>query len=221
MEPRYKLVCFDVNVVLTQSHTIVDLADYVDKRKEVENYIRQHTTGQMNLSNALMEACKLLEGISKSEVEEYSWSLPLTKGINSMTKSLVDNGVALAMITTGFITTMNIINQRVDNAFKYIICNELVFDERGKATGGVRFSVMENESKADRLRELTRKEGLHLHQSAAVGDSAGDINMLDAAGLGIAFNPNKVLVDYATKNNMVVIKEMDLRKIVPYVLGHK
>jgi phosphoserine phosphatase SerB len=219
MDAKYKLVVFDVNVVLTKNHTIIDIGELAGARDKVAGYIRQHTTGQMNLSNAVMEACKLLEGVTRRQVEEYSWGAPLMDGVKEMVKALTDNGVVLGMVTTGFKTTMNIINERLGNSFKYIVCNELVFDDKDKATGGVRFSVMENESKSDRLREMAESEGLLLHQCAAVGDSMGDVDMLDAAGLGIAFNPNKPLEEYATKHKMVVIKKKDLREIIPYVLG--
>jgi len=219
MEPKYKLVAFDVNVPLVESHSIIDTGGLIGKRAEVASYITQHTTGKMNLSNALMDACKLLHGVSRKQIEQYSWGVKLTKGAKEMTKTLSDNGVALAMITTGFRTTMEIINERLSERFKYIICNDLVFDENGLATGGVRFSVMENDSKSDRLRELAGAEKLYLHQCAAVGDSMGDINMLAAAGLGIAFKPNKELIDYATVHKMVVIKKNDLRAIVPYIMG--
>jgi len=216
---KYKLVVFDVNGPLTDHHTIVDIGELAGVKEEVHGYIHQHTTGKMNLSNALMEACKLLEGVTHRQIEEYSWSVPLMGGIEEMTKTLTDNGVVLGMITTGFKTTMDIINERLGKRFKYIICNELVFDGANRATGGIRFSVMENESKADRLRELAKKEGLFLHQCAAVGDSIGDVNMLDIAGLGIAFNPNEVLEEYAKASQKVVIKKKDLREITPYVLG--
>jgi phosphoserine phosphatase len=219
MEPKYKLAVFDVNGPLTDHHTIIDTGALAGNRDKVKGYIKQHTTGEMNLSNALMEACKLIEGVSRSEIEEYSWEVPLMNGINEMTETLTKNGVILGMITTGFRTSMQIINERVNNAFKYIVCNDLVFDEKGKATGGIKFSVMENESKADRLRELARNDGLYLHQCAAVGDSAGDMDMIEAAGLGIAFNPNEVLESYARRKNKVVIKKKDLREIIPYVLG--
>jgi len=218
MDPKYKLVAFDVNIPLAQEHTIIGIGNLVGKQKEVEYYIQQHITGRMNLSNALMEACKLLEGVKKSQVEKYSMKVKLTEGIEAMTETLTSRGVVLAMITTGFKTTMDIINKRVNNAFKYVICNDLVFDENGRATGGVKFSVMENESKVDRLRELAKKEGLLRNQCAAVGDSMGDWEMLKAAGLGIAFLPNKALEEHARENQMVIIKEKDLRLILPYII---
>jgi HAD superfamily phosphoserine phosphatase-like hydrolase len=153
MKTKYRLVAFDVNGPLTDNHTIIDTGALAGNREKVKANIRQHTTGQKNLSNALMEACKHMEGVTRKEVEEYSWGVPLMSGIQEMCDTLTKNGVILAMITTGFKTTMNIINERLGNPFKYVVCNELVFDDKGKATGGIRFSVMENDSKSDRLRE--------------------------------------------------------------------
>lgn len=219
VKTKYKLAVFDVNGVLTDRHSIVDIAEFVDTKAEVEGYINQHTAGKMNLSNALLEACRLLEGVSRKQIEEYSWEMPLLPGVQEMAEALTENGVVLGIITTGFRTTMEIINQRIGNLYKYIICNDLVFDENGFATGGIKFSVVENESKADRLRELMAQEGVKRYQTVAVGDSAGDMEMLKAAGLGIAFNPNKTLEEFAKANGYVIIKEKDLRNIVPYVLG--
>ena len=93
MEPKYKLVVFDVNIPLVESHTIIDIGALAGNREKVKSYITQHTTGKMNLSNAVMEACKYMEGVSRTEVENYSWGVKLTDGIEEMTKSLTSRGV--------------------------------------------------------------------------------------------------------------------------------
>jgi len=220
MTPPYKLVAFDVNGVFTDCHTIIDLANFVGTRDKVHSAISKHKSGLMNLSHALMEACRHLRGLRKSHVEEYSWNFPLMDGARETVEILRKHGIILAFITTGFTITMEILNKRLGNHFKYIIANELLFDEEGVANGGIRFSVMENKSKADRLRELVEYEGLTLDQAVGVGDSAGDIHMLKAAGLGIAFNPNQTLEDFAkTQEHVRIVKEKDLRLILPHILS--
>ena len=51
--------------------------------------------------------------------------------------------------------------------------------------------------KAELLRQLAEQEGLRLEQTIAVGDGANDLPMLDAAGLGIAYNAKPMVRDAA------------------------
>jgi phosphoserine phosphatase len=214
---KYKLVIFDVNIVLITTHSIIDLAEYVGMREEVNRYITGHTSGMISMSQALANACKQLKGLRRSQVVEHAEKMEIMNGAQEMVNALRKEGIVMGLITTGFKTTMDMLNKRLGNPFKYIVCNELVFKD-GVATGEVEFSVMENDAKAEILHQLAEKEGLGMNQTVAVGDSMGDQNMLDAAGLGIAFNPNKALIEYAAKHDLVVVKEKDLRKIVPYIL---
>ena len=48
--------------------------------------------------------------------------------------------------------------------------------------------VVDRAGKAELLRKIAEREGVPLEQVVAVGDGANDLDMLDAAGLGVAFN---------------------------------
>ena len=45
-----------------------------------------------------------------------------------------------------------------------------------------------NQKKAEYLKSIAEKEGIHINQTIAVGDGANDLPMLNLAGLGIAFH---------------------------------
>jgi phosphoserine phosphatase len=53
--------------------------------------------------------------------------------------------------------------------------------------------VLDREGKADALREFAERFGVPMSQTVAVGDGANDIDMLELAGLGIAFNGKAAL----------------------------
>ncbi|MFH1125663.1 MAG: HAD family phosphatase, partial [Candidatus Altiarchaeota archaeon] len=214
MSTGYKLAAFDVNIVLIKTHSILELADVVGNRPQVDHYIKGHTSGMLSMSQALVEACKYLKGLKRSQAEEYARNMVLMDGTQEMVDTLRKKGIILAIITTGFKTVMEILNERLGNAFKYVISNDLVFHD-GAATGEVKFSVMENEMKATILRDLAVKEGIDMSETVAVGDSMGDQSMLDAAGLGIAFNPNEKLIEYAEKHDIAIVRKQDLRRILP------
>jgi len=67
----------------------------------------------------------------------------------------------------------------------------------GKLTGRVIGKVVDRAAKAEFLTEFAEDSGMQLHQTVAVGDGANDIDMLSAAGLGIAFNAKPALQEVA------------------------
>ena len=58
----------------------------------------------------------------------------------------------------------------------------------GRLTGEVLGPVVDRARKAALLARIAAQEGVPLSQTVAVGDGANDLDMLAAAGLGIAFN---------------------------------
>jgi HAD superfamily hydrolase (TIGR01490 family) len=71
------------------------------------------------------------------------------------------------------------------------------------------------ENKATIVARVTEKEGITLEGSIAVGDTEGDIHLLEAVETPICFNPNQSLYDYARRMEWKVVVE---RKDVIYEL---
>ncbi len=63
----------------------------------------------------------------------------------------------------------------------------------GRLTGRVLGRVVDRARKAEALREFAALQGLTMAQTVAIGDGANDLDMLEAAGLGIAFNAKPVV----------------------------
>jgi phosphoserine phosphatase len=58
----------------------------------------------------------------------------------------------------------------------------------GKLTGKVIEPIIDRAAKAQALRDFAENVGVTLEQTIAIGDGANDLDMIAAAGLGIAFN---------------------------------
>ena len=67
----------------------------------------------------------------------------------------------------------------------------------GRLTGQLSGPVIDRAAKADALRRFAAEAGVPLSQTVAVGDGANDLDMIAAAGLGIAFNAKPVVRDAA------------------------
>ena len=74
----------------------------------------------------------------------------------------------------------------------FAAANELEIVD-GVLTGRVLEPIMDRAGKADALRRFADKFGVPLSQTVAVGDGANDIDMLETAGLSIAFNAKPAL----------------------------
>jgi HAD superfamily hydrolase (TIGR01490 family) len=86
-------------------------------------------------------------------------------------------------------------------------------DANGKYTGKYERFVVDR--KANIAKEYVQNHGLTYADSFAVGDSAGDIGMLELVENPIAFNPSQELFDAATANNWPIVIE---RKNIAYRL---
>src|SRR6516162_9268794 len=78
----------------------------------------------------------------------------------------------------------------------YVAANELEIVD-GTLTGRVVGPIIDRAGKAKALREFAEQAGVPMEQTVAVGDGANDIDMLAAAGLGVAFNAKPALREVA------------------------
>ena len=78
----------------------------------------------------------------------------------------------------------------------FVAANELEIVD-GKLTGRVVGPVIDRPGKAKALRDFAQQAGVPMEQTVAVGDGANDIDMLAAAGLGVAFNAKPALREVA------------------------
>jgi phosphoserine phosphatase len=64
-------------------------------------------------------------------------------------------------------------------------------------TGELLLPIIDGTSKKKVLKDTVRKLRVHKNDVIAVGDGANDIEMIDAAGLGISYKAKEVLKQYS------------------------
>ena len=84
----------------------------------------------------------------------------------------------------------------------------------GKLTGRVVGPVVDRHAKAAALRTFAREAGVSEAATVAIGDGANDLDMLAAAGLGIAFNAKPAVQQAA--HTAVNVPYLDT---IAYLLG--
>jgi phosphoserine phosphatase len=127
-------------------------------------------------------------------VDRVRKAVRLTPGARTLVRTLKRLGYAVAIVSGGFtaVTDDLVAELGLDHA----LANELeVLD--GRLTGRVVGPVVDRAAKASALRRFAELEGLAVEQTVAIGDGANDLDMLEAAGLGIAFNAKPIVREAA------------------------
>ena len=108
--------------------------------------------------------------------------------ITASTRSILDRGFAI--VSGGFTQVTDALVD--DLGIDYSAANTLEI-ENGKLTGRVTGPVIDRAGKAAALRRFAAEAGVPVSQTVAIGDGANDLDMLQAAGLGVAYNAKPVV----------------------------
>ncbi|CAL9623187.1 Phosphoserine phosphatase SerB2 [Actinosynnema sp. ALI-1.44] len=189
-----RLVVFDVDSTLIQGEVIEMLAAHVGVEPQVREITEAAMRGELDFAESLRRRVALLEGLDESVLDEVAASLELTPGARTTVRTLKRLGFRAGVVSGGF---TRVIKSLVDDlGLDFCAANELEV-VGGKLTGRVLGDIVDRPGKAVALRRFAEQEGVPLAQTVAVGDGANDIDMLGAAGLGIAFNAKPALREVA------------------------
>jgi phosphoserine phosphatase len=180
----------DVDSTLLQGEVIDQLAAKLGVEEQVAAITEAAMAGELDFAEALTERVALLAGLPETELLAVSDELVLMPGARTLLRTLQRLGYQTAVVSGGFLQVIRPLVEEL--GIDFAAANELeVID--GVLTGRVLGEIVDRAGKADALRSFAAEVGVPLAQTVAVGDGANDIDMLSAAGLGIAFNARPVV----------------------------
>ncbi|GAB1312179.1 Phosphoserine phosphatase [Madurella fahalii] len=189
---RYpRLVVFDMDSTLITQEVIDLLAatikDPPNLAARVADITHRAMLGELEFDSAFRERVKLLTGLPGNIFHELRPVLEVTNGVRPLLRALKRLGVKTAVLSGGFLPLTSWLAGEL--GIDYAHANEVIIDEAtGRLTGEVKGRIVGKERKRELLIEIAEKEGIPLEQVVAVGDGANDLLMMDAAGLGVAWN---------------------------------
>jgi phosphoserine phosphatase len=189
-----RLIVMDVDSTLIQDEVIDLLADRAGCAAEVAKVTEATMRGELDFEASLRERVALLAGLSEDVLNGVRDALRLTPGARTLIRTLKRLGYRCGIVSGGF--TQIIDPLAAELGIDYVAANVLQIAE-GKLTGQVAGPVIDRAGKAAALRRFAEQAGVPLSQTVAVGDGANDLDMIAAAGLGIAFNAKPVVRDAA------------------------
>jgi phosphoserine phosphatase len=185
-----RLVVMDVDSTLVQGEVIEMLAAHAGCLDEVQQVTEAAMRGDLDFEQSLRQRVALLEGLDAACLDDVYAGLVLTPGARTLVRTLKRLGYRFAIVSGGFSQITDRLAR--DLGIDFAAANELEIVD-GRLTGRIVGPVVDRAGKAEALRGFAAAAGVSEAATVAVGDGANDLDMLAAAGLGVAFNAKPVV----------------------------
>jgi phosphoserine phosphatase len=189
-----RLVVMDVDSTLIQGEVIEMLAAHAGCEEQVAEVTERAMRGELDFAESLRQRVARLEGVPESALDEVYARLQYAPGARTMIRTLKRLGYRFALVSGGFTQVIEQIAAELE--IDYFAANELEVVD-GRLTGRVVGAIVDRPGKAAALRDFAAQARIPVKNTVAIGDGANDLDMLAAAGLGIAFNAKPVVRDQA------------------------
>jgi phosphoserine phosphatase len=206
-----RLVVMDVDSTLLQDEAIELLAARAGCEAEVAKLTDAAMHGELDFARALQQRVALLAGLDAAVLDEVLAGLRLTPGARTLVRTLKRLGYRCGVVSGGFTQVTDQLTELL--GLDYAQANTLEVAD-GRLTGRVVGPVIDRAGKERALRQFAARAGVPLSQTVAVGDGANDLDMISAAGLGIAFNAKPAVRSAA--DTSVSVPQLD---VILYLLG--
>ena len=185
-----RLVVMDVDSTLVQGEVIEMLAAEAGCGDEVARVTASAMAGDLDFEESLRARVALLEGLPLDAVDRVRSQVRLTPGARTLVRTLKRLGFAVAIVSGGFTAVTD--DLQAELGLDHALANVLQVAD-GRLTGRLVGPVVDRAGKAAALLRFAAEQGLQPEQTVAIGDGANDLDMIAAAGLGIAFNAKAVV----------------------------
>ncbi|MEO0010520.1 MAG: hypothetical protein RIQ39_109 [Actinomycetota bacterium] len=180
-----KLVVMDVDSTLIQQEVIELLGKRAGKEAEIREITESAMRGELDFEASLRARVSLLKGLPETVIDDVRSEILLTPGARTLVTTLKKLGHSVAVVSGGFTAVIEPILRELEIVHYRANTLEII---DGQLTGNVLGDVIDRAAKATALRDFAELEGVSMEQTIAIGDGANDLDMIAAAGLGIAFN---------------------------------
>jgi phosphoserine phosphatase len=180
---------------MIENEMLDELADFLGLRDRIAAITARAMNGELDFEDALRTRVQLLKGLARARIEEVRRErITFAPGGRALVQTMKAYGAYTSLVSGGFTFFADYIGKRI--GFDEAMANILEVD--GDALDGtVRSPILGREAKLSRLMTLAAYHDIPLAATLAVGDGANDLDMIKAAGLGVALHAKPVVASQA------------------------
>jgi phosphoserine phosphatase len=204
---RKALLLADMDSTIVEGETLDELAGFAGIGDKIAAITRRAMNGELDFKAAVHERVAMLKGLDLDALEKTWQRLRLRSGAHELVATMRARGALTALVSGGF----SFFTGKVTTELGFDVQRSNVLLDDGSAlTGEVGEPILDRDSKLAALIELAAQRGVKLHATLAVGDGANDLDMIRAAGLGVAFHAKPIVANEARAR----VDHADLRALL-------
>lgn len=192
---KKKLLIADMDSTMINQECLDELADFAGLKDKISAITERAMAGELSFEPALRERVGLLSGLEETSLQRaFDERITLMPGGRELIQTMKANGAITCLVSGGF----TFFTSRVAKALGFDLhFGNTLLAANGTLTGQVGDPILGKQAKLDTLQRLVEDHAIGLEHTMAVGDGANDQAMIEAASLGIAYRPHKILADAA------------------------
>jgi phosphoserine phosphatase len=204
---RKALLLADMDSTIVEGETLDELAGFAGVGEDIAAITRRAMNGELDFKAALHERVAMLKGLNLDALEKTWQRVRLTSGARELVATMRARGALTALVSGGF----TFFTGKVTTELGFDVHrSNILLDDGSVLTGEVAEPILDRDSKLAALNELAAQRGVKLHATLAVGDGANDLDMIRAAGLGVAFHAKPIVAKEARAR----VDHADLRALL-------
>jgi phosphoserine phosphatase len=204
---RKRLLVADMDSTIVTAETLDELADFAGLKQRIAAITARAMNGELDFKAALRERVAMLKGLPVEALERTWQRVRLTPGARELVTTMRAHGAYTALVSGGF----SFFTSRVAALCRFHLHrSNILLDDGERLTGQVAEPILDRDTKLATLTSLAAERRLDLAATLAVGDGANDLDILRAAGLGVAFRAKPIVAAEARAR----VDHADLRALL-------
>ncbi len=188
---KKKLLIADMDSTIINVECLDELADFAGIKAEIAAITERAMAGELEFEPALIARVGKLKGLALAALQIcYDQRVRLNAGAETLVRTMAAHGARCVLVSGGF----SFFTKRVAQAAGFHAERaNIMLDDGATLTGEVARPILGRAAKLEALRGEAGVHGVRALDALAIGDGANDLDMIKAAGFGIAYHAKPIV----------------------------
>ena len=192
---EFNLCVMDMDSTLISIECIDEIADMCGKKQDVALITKSAMMGEIDFSQSLIKRVSLLEGLGEDMLfKVIEERLKFNDGTQAWIEACRKNNVTTVLVSGGFDYFAEYVKNKL--GIDIAISNQLEIKDK-RLTGRVLGRIVNDEVKAQAVRDFQAKLSIDKSNTIVIGDGANDLKMLAEAKYSIAYHAKPIVQEKA------------------------